>query len=84
MLQPEITPFGEAHIKNLKSVQTELEELSTNPNITADQAAMMGVWIRQLGDSVRGFTRFMVCAEDEWKQKERYAKYAKEHGYPYS
>lgn len=77
MLQPEISPFAQAH----RNVIDEIIENLTPPDIfaesitlTRDEAAKI---VKELQTTKRGFDRFEACALDEWKQKERYASIAR-------
>lgn len=85
MLQHEITPFADHHIEQLESVIDAFQQVRHfNENGFAVTEAELMEWDRKLKDARNALTRFKVCAEDEWKQKERYRKYAMENGYPYS
>ena len=83
MLPGEIEPFADHHIERLDAVKELLSalELCFSDRSTIDQIAAAR---NDLNNARNGFVRFKVCMVDEVKQKTRYAKYAKEHGYQYS
>lgn len=85
MLQHEIEPYAELHIKNNFKAQDDLNALLvTGRDLTESQIKSLTDTIETLKDNNRALNRFKICSLDEWKQKERYEKYAKENGYPYS
>lgn len=69
MLQQEITPFADAHIQNLNLVLDELDAL-LSANI-APSPDLMENWAKKVDLAREALVRFRVCAEDEWKQKDR-------------
>jgi len=83
MLPPEIDPFADHHIEKLTEIQDRMKAATTHSQfpITMDE---LNNWVLQLSSTKNALTRFKICMADEVKQKERYAKYAKENGYPYS
>ena len=83
MLPNEIEPFADHHIKTLTEIQDRMNAAFTHSQfpITMDE---LNEWAIQLRSAKNALTRFKICMADEVKQKERYAKYAKENGYPYS
>lgn len=85
MLEHEITPFAEAHREVLDEIISAmmLQNTPDPTKLTFPTETVFG-WVEKLNNTKRAFDRFEVCALDEWKQKKRYRKYAKEHGYPYS
>lgn len=86
MLQHEITPFADAHIQKTRDARNGLEAMLTTSRLalTTNQIEALTDAINAFGSNINALTRFKLCAEDEWKQKKRYEKYAKEHGYPFS
>lgn len=83
MLPHEIDPFAEHHIKVLIEIARRLEHDIQNDTFTLTKDEAL-VWHGQLTDASRALIRFKVCMNDEVMQKERYAEYAKNNGYPYS
>ena len=85
MLEPEITPFATAHRNALDKIIAQMQSPTTHDpdNVTYPVETVLE-WVEKLRTAKRGFDRFEVCALGEWKQKVRYEKYAKQHGYPYS
>lgn len=72
MLLPEIQPFADAHVANLKAVKDDLESLTNAPGTTVDITADdIDAHVKNLQAAIRGFERFAACAIDEWKTKER-------------
>lgn len=69
MLKPEIQPFADHHIANLHKLEEQLVGLTDHDLTVLEQ-------VQILQDAQRAFTRFKMCALDEWNQKERLqAKY---------
>jgi hypothetical protein len=71
MLQGEITPFAKAHTDAVQEILDEIEKHFRHPSshpVTNDQLMR---WQKTLTLTQRGFERFRVCAEDEWRMKEK-------------
>lgn len=88
MLQHEIEPFGDAHIKAQTEILDQIQALlgqspASHNTVLVDREKLMD-WYEKARTARQGFARFQACALDEWKQKERYRKFAIENGYPYS
>ena len=83
MLPPEIDPFANLHKERLDIVRERLAQARDGEGepLTQQELATFARW---LNHAISGFERFRICMADEVKQKERYSKYAKANGYPFS
>lgn len=86
MLPNEIAPFADYHIKHLEEVRQLLQSIAGSYDGVAVGITQhdVAVAVSKTTQAIAGFHRFKVCMADEVKQKERYSKYAKDNGYPYS
>lgn len=83
MLPAEIEPFADHHINELTKILDAL-----HPEKTEHPETIQPIGNEELYNIVRearaALVRFKICMDDEVKQKAKYEKYAKDHGYQYS
>lgn len=84
MLPGEIEPFANHHIEKLTEIEAALHPSHRNKVGLVITGAEVAEWCETVDAAANALTRFKVCMADEVEQKQRYAKYAKEHGYPHS
>lgn len=76
MLLPEIEPFAQAHIEQLKQIRARMQILRTTINDVAFQT-MLNEWETTLVSTERALYRFQVCMIDEHQMKDRAEKKAR-------
>lgn len=83
MLPGEIEPFADAHIEDLTKILDALHPEKTDHPDDITPVSEEEIY-RIVNNARRALVRFKVCMADEVKQKNRYATYAKAHGYVFS
>ena len=78
MLQSEIAPFADYHIKHLEEVRQLLQSIAGSYNGVAVGITLHDVAqaVSKTTQAIAGVQRFKTCALDEWQQKERAIEYA--------